>query len=102
MLHNHDIAPPESTLPLFELVLENPEKLSLFYLKPQLQITYEPLPTGRICGVVRGSRAVIEQVLSDLDNNQLVGSRDLLEAIRKTRTAIFTAKSQLVKPRLPR
>lgn len=96
MLNNH------ATEPIEELFLEDPQKLALLSLKPGIEITYKPLPTGRICGVVHGNRAVIEQVFSDLSNNQPIGSRDILEAIRKTRTAIFSAKSQLIKTEMPR
>ncbi len=68
--------------------------LSIPQYHGKITITYAPSPTGRVAGTVRGLSADIQQAFADLSANKPVPARDLIDAIKRARTAIFTMKAQ--------
>ena len=72
---------------------EDPQLVAFLSL-PLFNFTITPqlTPTGRVAFAVAGSQGDIDKALHSLMNDTPVGSRSLLEAIKKTRTKMFLAK----------
>ena len=68
--------------------------LPLYHFK----ITPQKTPTGRVAFAVEGAAAEMDKALRDLSDDMLIGSRSLLESIKRVRTLMFTTK-QAVSPR---
>ena len=78
-----------------QIILEDVHVLGFLQL-PQYKfsISYELNWSGRVAGIVRGDPVELKQAFSDLERNVTVGSRDLIESIKKVRTEIFQKKSK--------
>ena len=66
-----------------------------FLLLPRYDFTvsYQMNWSGKIAATIKGDPAQLKQALADLQNNTLVGSKDLIESIKKVRREIFEKKN---------
>ncbi len=60
---------------------------------PTIKITTEPSFNGRYGFRLQGETTRIRAAFEALSKNSPIGGRDLIDAVKKMRTAIFTAKS---------
>jgi hypothetical protein len=74
-------------------VFEDPQLVAFLSLPSyHFKITPQKTPTGRVSFAVEGAAEEIEKALHDLTDNVPVGSRSLLESIKRVRTTMFTTK----------
>lgn len=76
-----------------QVVIEDPHVVAfLSFHSPDLSITPQLTFAGRVAFAVSGSDTEIQTALKALEDNVPIGSRDLLEVIKRTRTKMFAFK----------
>ena len=85
-------------IPLFtSIVLEDPHVIGFLTLlisqkKYDFVIEYSPNWSGRISATMKGEPEEIKKAFRSLEDNEPVGCRDLIDAIKIVRSKIFQAK----------
>ncbi len=88
---------PEYESPTTQAPIEDPHPLGVaeYLIKNKnlhITITYAPNWSGRVQGVLEGPANEIREIFMFLEQNQPIGCRDLIEAIKHVRTKIFQTK----------